>query len=91
MPNEIAAVKDDNQRPIPSAWRPVILHIVDAFVRHDYQLAAGVPGVAPVPANTAMQIEGFIERYGETLVPLPDETWDTSVCMWTGHHRKFAS
>ncbi|NHZ39530.1 DUF7668 domain-containing protein [Massilia aquatica] len=82
----IAVVKNEEQGPIPSAWRSVIRHIVDALAHHDYQLAGGIPGVAPVSANTGMQIQGYIERYGETVVPLPDETWETSVCIWTGHH-----
>lgn len=60
----LAAVEDDDQRPVPSAWRPVIQEIVDAFARHDYQLGAGIAGVAPVAANTAMQIAGYIGRYG---------------------------
>jgi hypothetical protein len=82
----VAAVKDEHQRPVPFAWRPVIMRIVDALVRHDYQLVAGIPGVAPVSTATASQIQEYIEHYGETLMALPDATWKTSVCMWTGHH-----
>lgn len=82
---EVPAVKDeDNQRPIPTAWRPVLREVVKAFVREDYRLGAGVAGVAPVSAKTARQIAASIEDYGETLVELPDETWDSSVCIWTG-------
>lgn len=84
--SEIAAVKDDAQRPIPSAWRPVIKRIVDALARHDNRLGAGIPGVAPVSDETAAHIRDTVEDYGETLVPLPDDSWNTSVCMWTGHH-----
>jgi len=32
----------------------------------------------------ADQIESYIKDYGETLVELPDETWESSVCIWTG-------
>ncbi|MBD8533342.1 MULTISPECIES: DUF3885 domain-containing protein [unclassified Massilia] len=85
--NDVEVVKDaDTERPIPSAWRPVIQRIVDAFVCHDYLLAAGIPGVARVSTKTARQIQDYIGSYGETLVALPAETWKTSVCIWTGRH-----
>jgi hypothetical protein len=83
---EVLAVKDESHElPIPSAWRPVFREIVGAFVRRDYRLSAGVPGVAPVTDATATHIEKYIEGYGETLVELPEETWDSSVCIWQGN------
>src|SRR5690242_11413216 len=83
--SEVLAVKDEEaQRPIPSAWRSVIREIVNAFVRHDYRLSSGVPGVTPVSAKTASQIKNYIQDYGETLIALPDETWKSSVCIWMG-------
>jgi hypothetical protein len=86
--NEISgvlAIKDEEtERPIPSAWRSVIREIVSAFVRQDYRLSAGVPGVSSVSAETATQIKDYIQDYGETLIELPDETWNSSVCIWMG-------
>ena len=83
---EVLAVKDeDEQRPIPTAWRPVFREIVKAFVRSDYRLSGGVLGVAPVSAKTAKQIAAYIEDYGEMLVELPEQTWDSSICIWTGN------
>jgi hypothetical protein len=78
-------VKDASmQRAIPSVWRPVLREIVNAFVRGDYALSVGVPGVSPIPQKVADHIADYIQRYGETLVALPEDTWDTSVCIWTG-------
>jgi hypothetical protein len=74
----------ENEGPIPSAWRPTLKNIVDAFVRHDYRLADGVAGVAPVSDETATQIRTYIQEYGATLVSLPQESWATSVCIWMG-------
>ena len=83
--SEIPAVKDEEtERPIPAAWRPTIREIVSAFVRHDYHLAAGIPGVAQIPDETATQIRNYIQGYGATLIDLPDETWKSSSCIWTG-------
>lgn len=82
---EILAVKDDEtERPIPTAWRSVIRDIVKAFVKHDYLLDTGVYGVAPVSAQTAEQINRYIQCYGEALIELPEETWNSSVCIWMG-------
>ena len=83
--SEVPIAKDaEGEGPIPSAWRPALAHIVDAFVRHDYRLSDGVPGVAPVSEETAAQIERYIKNYGATLLQLPKESWDTSVCIWMG-------
>lgn len=85
LASEVIAVKDEEtERPIPSAWRLVIREIVGAFVRHDYHLGAGIPGVAQISAETATQIQNYIQDYGATLIDLPDETWNSSVCIWMG-------
>jgi hypothetical protein len=76
----------DDERPIPSAWRPVLSDIVGAFAAHDYRLERGIPGVAPVSHATATQIREAIEDYGDALTGLPDAAWETSACIWTGDH-----
>jgi hypothetical protein len=82
----VLAVKDTElEHPIPTVWRPVISRVVNALVRHDYQLNAGVPGVVPVSAETAEQIRACIQDYGAELVDLPQETWASSVCIWQGN------
>jgi hypothetical protein len=84
---EVPVTKDsENEGPIPLAWRPTLKNIVDAFVRHDYRLADGVTGVAPVSEETATQIRTYIQEYGAMLVSLPQESWATSVCIWMGDH-----
>ena len=81
----VLPVKDeDEQQPIPTAWRPAFREIVNAFVQNDYQLSNGVDCVQPVSAKTAKQIKEYIDDYGETLVPLPEKTWASSICMWMG-------
>lgn len=83
---DIVAVKDpDSERPIPSAWRPVLMAIVGALSRHDYQLSAGILGVAPVSEETAEHIKRYIASYGDRLTDLPEESWSSSVCIWNGH------
>lgn len=76
----------EHEGPIPSAWRPILKNIVDAFVRHDYSLAEVFIGAAPVPEKTATQIRNYIHDYGAKLVALPPASWDTSVCIWVDDH-----
>jgi len=84
---EVPVIKDSEaEGPIPSAWRPILTSIVDAFARHDYRLANGISGVAPVSEETAAHIREYIKDYGATLVTLPQESWNTSVCIWMGDH-----
>ena len=84
---EIAAIKDGtSERPIPTVWRPAFCHIVDAFVKGDYLLHDGVAGVNAVSEEAASHIQSYLSDYGATLKHLPDETWNSSVCIWTGSH-----
>lgn len=83
---EVLALKDESeQRPIPTAWRQIFRDAVASFVKGDY-CQNGMPGLEPVPSETARQIQEYIQDYGATLVELPDETWESSVCMWYGDH-----
>lgn len=81
--SQVLAIKDEeSERPIPTAWRPVIREIVRALLGHDYQLSIGVSGVASVSLETAEQIRQYIQDYGAELIELPEETWASSVCIW---------
>jgi len=85
--SEVLAVKDESaERPIPTAWRQTFRDIVEAFIASDYRLEKAVPGVAPIPVDTAEQIRDYLDGYGATLVTLPEETWSSSVCIWFGEY-----
>jgi hypothetical protein len=86
-PAEVVAVKDETeQQPIPTTWRPVLTRVVLAFKNGDYGLKTGVPGVEPPSIETAEHIRASIACYGTTLVELPEESWESSVCIWYGTH-----
>lgn len=70
--------------PVASAWRPVLAAVVRAFVRDDFELAAGVPTVASPTKALAAQLRANVAAYGETLTELTEETWETSVAQWAG-------
>lgn len=75
---------EDNQLPIPSEWRQLFVGIVNSFVFKDYLISSGIDGVSPVSQETAVQIEEYITEYGETLIALPSETWESSICLYQG-------
>lgn len=85
--NEVPVTRDSNREgPIPSAWRPILKNIADAFARGDYVLRDEISGVAPISEETAGQVHDSIQDYGAKLVELPPQSWDTSVCIWMGDH-----
>ncbi len=85
--SEIRVEKNEEEElPIPHLWRPIFKAIVNAFVQEDYGLSVGVKNVNPVSENTAEQIKEYIEDYGEKLIELPNETWDTSVYICYGNY-----
>lgn len=80
-------VKDEtHERPVPAVWRPTIEQVVQCFVAGDFDLAGGVPGVDPVSPENAKQIRDYVHGYGASLVPLEEQTWETSVAMWMLSH-----
>lgn len=84
---DVPPIKDlDAAHPVASKWRPVLAEIVRALARGDYELASGVPGVAPVSTGTAAQIEQGLADHGATLIELPEEAWETSIAQWMGDH-----
>lgn len=77
--NVLVEKNEEEELPIPHIWRPIFKNIVKAFVNKDYNLSLGVNNVNLVSDKTAEQIQEYIEDYGEELIDLPEETWDTSV------------
>jgi len=85
--NKIEVEKNEEEElPIPHLWRPTFKAIVNAFVQKDYELSSGINNVNPVLENTAEQIKEYIEDYGEVLIELPDETWNTSIYICYGNY-----
>lgn len=75
---------ESHQLPIPVHWRQTFREIVEAFAAGDYRRS--IPGVEPISADTAAQAGDYLHDYGATLIPLPEETWESSVRAWTDGH-----
>lgn len=86
-PVEVVAVKDETeQQAVPTAWRPVLTQVVSALKDGDYRLMARIPGVESPSHMAAEHIRDNVVAYGATLIHLPEESWESSVCMWQRTH-----
>jgi hypothetical protein len=84
---KVSVFKDANaQHLIPSAWRGTLVAIVDAIKEGDFQLQRGIPGVSVLGDDVAISIRSGLSDYGAELTSLPDDTWKSSVCQWTGSY-----
>jgi len=74
--------RSDRELPVPPQWRPVFQEIVRALSEGDFTLARGIEGVKPLSRDVAEFFADYVEDYGATLTPLPDETWESSIYMY---------
>jgi hypothetical protein len=76
--------KSGDQMAVPSPFRATLESIVDRLVQGDYAVQ-GVPGLVPVDTDSARQMKEAVEDYGDVhLARLGEQTWESSVAMWTG-------
>ncbi|MEM6959729.1 MAG: hypothetical protein AAF411_04380 [Myxococcota bacterium] len=80
-------MEEDGEQPVPVRWRAPLASIAERFAAGDFLLAKPVPSVRPMRANIAKQAREYVADYGCTLVLLPEETWETSVCIFSGEGR----
>ncbi|KXX69800.1 hypothetical protein [Flammeovirga sp. SJP92] len=73
---------EEDELPIPHIWRAKFRQIVSSFVEKDYKISEKIDLVNTVSGDTAQQIQEYIKDYGEVIVELLEETWNTSVYMW---------
>jgi len=83
MTNDSLILKDEgSQIPIPELWRSTFKTIIEALKEDDFRLGQGIVGVRPISKENSAIIANNIVVYGCRLASLPEETWDSSVCLW---------
>jgi hypothetical protein len=79
--------KVETEGPVPDVWRPTLSLLVDSLAERAPTIGGGLPEVEPVPGTVREQCLSAVDDYGDVdLVPLPQETWKTSVTAWQGDH-----
>ena len=69
---------------VPTVWRETLIRIVEAFKNNDLSAISRIEGVQNIELEYLHEIAENVTDYGETLVSLPDETWETSQALWMG-------
>ena len=83
----ISPHKDESEGPVPELWRPTFSALVDSLVERAPTIGGGLPEVEPVPDAVREQCLSAVDNYGDVdLVPLPQETWKSSVTACQGDH-----
>ena len=85
MTTDIPVVYDEETASqVPTIWRETLIRIVEAFKNNDLAAINHIKGVQNIELEHLHEIAENITDYGETLVSLPDETWETSQALWMG-------
>ncbi|HQZ58966.1 MAG TPA: hypothetical protein PLQ39_04645 [Acinetobacter sp.] len=83
MSNFSPILYDEMPHKVPSAWRHTVQEIVEVFKNKNYEKLNNIAGVNQIDYDYAQDIGQNIDNYGETLISLPEQTWNTSECMWS--------
>lgn len=60
--------------------------IVHALAEAEWELSGGSEFVTPVTKARLAEFREYVADYGESLIDLPDDAWDTSISQWMGTH-----
>ena len=83
MENEISdpsSLDIGDTATVPDIWRADISTIVQSLCERDFTLSQPQDITTTVEPTTARHMKGALNDYGETLAPLPEESWKTSYC-----------
>lgn len=72
----------ENEVPVPTEWRGTLKAIADAFADGDFRLDSSIQDVLGISDSDAFYHQRAVVNYGATLVYLPAESWQSSVCQW---------
>jgi hypothetical protein len=77
---------EDEELPIPIAWRRTFNEIVEEFRTGNFKLEGEFDSVFPINDSDANRIDCNIKDYDDELIPLPEQTWRTSTYRWMGDY-----
>lgn len=73
----------DKEQPVPSEWRSTLKYIADEFVSGRAPQGNNIRAVEP--ETLKINVDN-ISDYPDTIGPLQDVTWSSSIHVWTGDH-----
>lgn len=84
MSNEIDVLYDENLKEVPLLWRDTIWNRLKLLKIMILTFLIKSEGVKKLTLVDFEEIISDINVYGETLVSLPSEAWESSQCLWRG-------
>jgi len=78
--------REEEELPIPNAWRQTFVDVLTAFKDGDFRLENKIARVHALAEHDAERISVNIKDYGDELISLSDETWNTSIYRWMGDY-----
>lgn len=73
---------EDQELPVPSAWRTALKALVDAVVLQTKLREIEGFVIMSIEDDLLQICRSNIEDYPDTLGPLSEETWKSSICVW---------
>lgn len=81
---ETVPIEKDNKRelPVPTAWRSALKQLADkAVLRTEIKDSSDIE-IGIIDSKTASSHHYNIQIYPDTLGPLNDKSWETSIYIW---------
>lgn len=83
MTQDISVPYDpEYQAPIPSIWKDTIIQVIEAFKNKNFECLNTISNVQFIDLNKVSAIAANVDDYGAHLISLPEESWNTSVCLY---------
>lgn len=75
----------EHELPVPTAWRPTLRAISNGIISGNLSFRE-IPHVKEATPEVSSLIGLTVGSYGDNLIELPEDTWESSVCRWMGHY-----
>lgn len=87
-PSGVIDPRKDLERahPVSTVWRPLLRRIVQAVAEGNEQALGGMEPTIAVSPTAINDMVASVADYGETVIDLPEETWNSSIAQWMGTH-----
>lgn len=77
---------EEIEQEIPVEWQPIIIEIVEDVVNRNLR-PRNVSGCeVSIDPDEIEHIYQNVDHYGDTLVSLSEDSWQTSICRWMGSY-----
>lgn len=74
----------ENCQKIPSIWKKTLVEIIESLKNKDILRLNSIKDVEQIDILHAQDIFNNVDDYGITLISIPNESWNTSVCQYFG-------